>query len=106
MRAGRLRHVITIQRATVARDSVGNVTTSWADLAARRAYVEPQHGAEFFAGSERHANMTVKIVMRYLSGLSTKDRIVFGGVNYDILSILDRNGRRADLEIMARTLLP
>ena len=106
MRAGRLKHLITIQRETVTQDATGNVITAWADLAKDiRAYVEPQQGSEFFAGKERHADVTVKIVMRFLAGITTKDRIIFDGLTYDILSVLDRNGKGADLVIMARGIL-
>ena len=107
MRAGPLRHQITLQRRSRAGDTFGDSrgTDTWTDLATVRADVRPLRGREFFEAQQVKSEVTHKVVMRYcsdLADLSPKDRIKFGTRYLDILSVLNMGERDRVIEVMAR----
>lgn len=89
MRAGTLRHRVTIEHKTETRDSYGGVSTAWATFAASvPAAILPVSGREFFAAEAQQSEVSAKIVMRQLAGLLPSMRIVHGGQQYNIRAIL------------------
>ena len=88
MRAGRLRHRITIERLTATKDAHGQPTDTWERLTSRKAAIDQAGGSEYIASDAENSRTVVTIRMRYDSitkTITTKDRIVHGGVNYDIV---------------------
>lgn len=106
MRAGRLRHRVTLQRRSSALDEFGDPVSAWDVLAAVWAGVEPISGREYLAGQQVQSEVTHRVTVRYFAGLAPQDRIVWPdpstGVDrvFDIRSIIDRDERHASLEIM------
>lgn len=101
MRAGRLRHRITIQNPTKQRNAVGETVLAWTDLATVPAAVEPVSGKEFFAAKQIIAEVTHKIRTRYLLGVSPQSRILFNGREFEVNSVINPDERNRELEIMA-----
>lgn len=102
MRAGKLRHRITIQRKSLTTDDYGGPVESWADVAANiPASIEPLSGRELVNAQAVNAEITTKITMRYLAGVTTADRITFEGKNYNLQSVADPEMRHRELIIMA-----
>lgn len=103
MRAGRLSHRIKFQRRQAGDDSFGSPNGEWQDLAECWAAVEPLTGREYFAAQQVQADTAVRITIRYqtsLSGLTTKDRVVFGNRTFDIRSVIDVRERHTELQVM------
>lgn len=93
MRAGKLFHIIKIQRGTDTLNEAGTPTTSWADLATLRAEKVEQSTSEFIR-SFGAADETLAIFRtRFLGGVTNADRISFGGDDFNIreIAILGRN---------------
>ena len=94
---------VEFQRLTRTSDGAGGFTEAWAAIsgAPTRAKVEPLSGREVWASMRVEARSTVRVVVRYVSGLKEADRIVIDGSNYNIRYI--RNVDFADrwLEINA-----
>lgn len=90
MRAGKLRHRITIQQQMKGRDTDGGEIIIWSDLATVWAAVEPQ------SGDERHisdsdqllASRLTKFRIRKRDGLNATMRIIFGSQVFDIREII------------------
>lgn len=101
MRAGKLRHAITIQRKSVTTDEYGGPVESWADVATVAASVEPMAGRELANAQTVNAEITTKITMRYLSGVLASDRITFEGKFYNLQSVVDPEMKHRTLIIMA-----
>ena len=103
MKAGALRHQIRIESRTDVQDSVGGVTQTWTTFATVRAGIEPLSGREFFQAQSVNEQFTVRIIIRWLTGLDTDKRIVDTDTNeiYNILSIINLDRKNRDLEIMA-----
>ena len=75
-----------------------NVCTIWAS-------VEPLKGREFFAAQKENAETTVRITIRYRSGISPDMRIKYGDKIYEINAIIDVEERHNELQIMCQEFL-
>ena len=104
MRAGRLRHTISIEKITETQNDYGEAVKAWSDhLADVRAAIEPINGREYFAQDSRHAEVTTRFRLRYAEGITNKMRIRFGTRYYNIVSVILPEERRcAELIIMAK----
>ena len=104
IRAGKLRHIITIQQPGTGRDACGGVlSTSWVDFATNvRASVEPLQGREFFASVQQGAELTTRFRLRYLPGVRPDMRIIHQGRIYLISAPpIDCDMLHVELHIMA-----
>jgi SPP1 family predicted phage head-tail adaptor len=101
MRAGKLRHQITIQRKSLTTDEYGGPVETWADVDTVWASVEPLSGRELANAQTVNAEITTRITMRYLAGVIAADRIVFEGRFYNLQSVIDEEMKHRQLVIMA-----
>jgi SPP1 family predicted phage head-tail adaptor len=99
---GRLRHSIEFQEPNETQDNSGFPVPAWPLFAASRASVEPLTGNELFQARQLHAEVTHKVIARYVAGIVPTHRIVFGSRAFDILSIRNIEERNLLLEIMAK----
>jgi SPP1 family predicted phage head-tail adaptor len=103
MRAGRLRHRITLQQLVAGspqQKATGEPDESWVDYLETWASVEPLSGRELFAAQEHHSEITTRIRVRYRAGITAKMRVVFGQGIYNIHAILNREMRNIELELL------
>lgn len=101
MRAGSMRHSVTIEAQTKVQDSTGAIVPTWSDFAAVRASIEPIAGREFFAASQVQSNVNTRIRIRFLSGITPKMRVVHGADLYDIEAVLpDSKSGRHEMQLM------
>lgn len=93
MRAGRLKHRITLQAYEETRDpDTGAVITTWVDVASVWASVDGVNGREFLASSAEQSGTTWRIIIRFRDLLPTW-RILYNGVYFNIKAILPNNDR-------------
>lgn len=106
MRAGRLRHVVTLERQSATQDAMGQRVDVWTTIATVRASVEPIRGNEFIAASGERAELTTRIRIRYsadVSGLRARDRVNHGGDIYEIdAPPINTDQRNKELQLMCR----
>jgi SPP1 family predicted phage head-tail adaptor len=105
MEAGKLRHRVTIQTATSAQDATGYPVKTWGTLATVWAMVLPLQGRELVAAQQAQSESTVHIRTRYLSGVTTKDRILFGTRVYEINGIVNPGERNIELQFLCKEVL-
>lgn len=103
MRAGTLRHRITVQSATDAADAAGQLIRTWsAWLSNEPAEVIETTGGETIRGRQVSAEATHLVRVRYRSGYGETKRIVWGTRTLGILHVRDVDGRGRELWIQAR----
>lgn len=102
MRAGALRHFITIRQPVETQDGAGGLLTSWQNVANVWAEVVDLSGREYFSAQQVSSEVTTRIRIRYRSGVIPKMQVKDGDVDYDILAVLDPTGRREELHLMCR----
>ena len=103
MRAGPLRHRLTIQRRTASKDALGGMVDTWTALLTCRCDFNPVSGREYIGGGAMQSEATAKFVIRYDSAtaaITTADRILFDGGYYNILHAANSGGRNQMIEII------
>ena len=98
MRSGRLRHQVKIQ--VPVHPDAWSSDESWVDYATVWASIEPLRGTEFFAARQTNAEVSGKVVMRYLAGVKPDMRILHGSRTFEIVSVVDVEERHRELQIM------
>ena len=100
MRAGKLKDWLTIERVSETRDAMGGAVPTWTTWAAVWGDVRPASGRERFLNSQTIPEANFKCSIRWLDGLTEKDRVVLDGVTYDILYISrDLRNREMTLDL-------
>ena len=102
MRAGKLRHKITIQDYTESQNGYGAVTKTWSDYATLWASIEPIRGREFWESQQINAEVTAKITIRYLADINPKMRVKYGNRIFEIISVINPEERNVELQLMVK----
>jgi SPP1 family predicted phage head-tail adaptor len=100
MRAGKLRRQLVIQQAIETQDSTGAVTIIWGTFATVWGSVEPLRGREFWAAKELQAQVSTRIRIRYLAGVTPKMQVVDGDKLYLIEAVIDPEMRHIQMDLM------
>ena len=104
--AGTLDRRITIQRATVARNSFNEKIETWATLATVYANKGDVSAAEGYRAQEVGAQITTRFIIRsssVVSDVNPNDRISFGGLTYNIVGVREKKRNRwIEIDCVAR----
>lgn len=103
MNAGMLNKRITIQEKAAnspAYDEYGQPSEAWATFAVVWAAVEPIQGREFWAQQQVQSEVTIRIRIRYLSGVRPDMRILYGSRVFSVESVIDPKERHAEMQLM------
>lgn len=101
MRAGKLRHRITIEQPTAgSADVYGERDDSWSEFAERWASVEPLTGREFFAAQQVQSAVTHKVILRHLEGVTEQMRIKHDSRYLYVISVRNIAERDRMLELL------
>jgi SPP1 family predicted phage head-tail adaptor len=106
VRIGRKTQRITFERRSEAANELYGDTFDevWSTYISAWASVAPVKGREFTGQDRTQSQITHRFYVRYTGQtalLGTNDRIVWRNNVYDIQSIIDIDGRRREIEIMA-----
>lgn len=104
MRAGKLRHRITIEHDTAdpeAPASNGTVTPNWAALHTNISaeVLQVAGGEQLRGGVQTQATTTHVVRLRYRAGISPKMRVVWGSITLGITRVWDVDGRTRETAI-------
>lgn len=107
MRAGRLRHRVTIQSFTTIRDAGGQPIEAWSDVDTVWADVSPISGRELVAAGAVSAEATIRVWMRFRRDVSAASRLLclngpFKGLTLDITGPPIPDGKCTRLEILCK----
>jgi SPP1 family predicted phage head-tail adaptor len=87
--AGKYRHVITFQKLKDTPNSYGETSKSlagnWEDFVKCRASILPISGKEVIAREEIKGQITHRVFIRYIDGLTSSMRIKFGNRIFEIV---------------------
>jgi len=101
MRAGKLRHRVTIQTPTVT-TTRGQETTTWTTYDTVWASIEPLYGREYWEAAKINSEITAKITMRWRRGIKPQMRCVYGPRIFEIISIIDDQQLNRQLQLMVK----
>jgi SPP1 family predicted phage head-tail adaptor len=101
MQAGKLRNRITITAPDDAGSDWGGEYT-YSTFATVWASIEPLSGREIMDLRQDNAEVSHRIICRYVKGVKPSMRISFQGKTYYITAVMDAQSRHEYLEILAR----
>lgn len=105
MRAGSLRNIIVIQTPVEVQATTGEPVITWVNYYSINGAIEPLIGREFWQSKQISAEITGKIKIRYIKGITAKMRIKFGSRYYDIKGIIDPEERHKELVLFVSELI-
>lgn len=84
MRAGKLRHRITVYNHTKTQDHTGDIVTTWVEGIKLWASIEPLSVKDVLQAQAANSETTMRCVLRYRADINSKLRIKYRGVIYEI----------------------
>lgn len=100
MRGGTLRHVVTIRQRATTQNAIGEQSSSWADVATVRAWVQDISGREFLAAQGTQNAVNAKILIRHRAGITPAMRVTFGAQTFNIEAVLSPTRNNSTLELL------
>jgi SPP1 family predicted phage head-tail adaptor len=95
-----LRHKLTIQSTTQTQASDGSVIDTWGTFATAWGEVKPLSGREYFSAQAEGSSVSHKIKIRYIAGITTKMRVLWGARVFDIEAALNSDEGNRELILM------
>jgi len=105
MRAGQLRHLVTVKSPTHTADGKGGIATTWGTVTTCWASVEPLRGREWIESHLENSEVTGRVVMRYKAGIRPDYMVYFGDRTFQIISVINTEERNRELQLMVRELV-
>ena len=96
---GKLRERVTVQQSSAARNSFGEAVLSWSDFATVWASVEGVSAREALAAGQQDVTITHRVRLRYLPGLTQRDRFSWRSRTLNIVSLLEYGNRSEHVAI-------
>jgi SPP1 family predicted phage head-tail adaptor len=93
MDAGTLRDRVTVQQATENRNRLGESISEWATFTEVWASVQGVSAREFLLAGQQQVEVSHRVKMRYLNGLTPQMRLLWRGRTLEIISILEHENR-------------
>lgn len=105
--AGKYRHSITIRNAPLdaSRNAFGERVGDGATVCTAWAEKQDWSGSEVNEAGRETATVVTKWRLRYRSGIAPKMQVVHGSDVYDILNVLDFDGRQRELLLECRKVI-
>lgn len=89
MRAGKLRHRITIEKPVSSQSLTGAETVSWLAFATIWAEIDPKNGREAFKTGQMFELLDIVFGIRFQPGISPEMRVSYAGRTFDIQGVLN-----------------
>jgi SPP1 family predicted phage head-tail adaptor len=99
--AGRMRQRVRIEAPALTADGLGGTTRAWQTVATVWAEIRTLSGNERMAAGQLASQVTHRILLRYRTDVTQEMRILFGTRVFAIRAVLEKDGRRRALEILA-----
>jgi len=103
MRAGTLRHRITLQSKVAGspqQNAAGEPATTWTNTLVVWASIDPVTGKEPFIAQEHLSMVSHKIRIRYRDGITAAMRVSFDSRYFDIKAVLNWGERNKELLLL------
>lgn len=102
MQIGKRQKRLAIQTKQTVRDDMGGFSHTWVTDKTVWASIVPASGKELLSGEQVHAEVTHKITIRFYSGLTTKNRLLYGSRVFDINFIKNIDERDRYMEMLCK----
>lgn len=101
------RHKIIIQQLVTGYDEYNQPIDEWQDVSTFWAKIEDLTGREYFAAQQvPTSQVSTRVRIRWRPDIKPEMRVVHGDRVLDIKAVLDRDGRRRELQLMCQEVIP
>lgn len=101
MKAGKLRHRITLQAQSATQDAFGGQANTWTDVATVWAEIITLEGRELLAAQAVHNESRYKIRIRGIAGgVNPAWRVKFGSRYFNILNAMNAEERGIEWQLL------
>jgi SPP1 family predicted phage head-tail adaptor len=100
VRAGRLRHRLTLQAPVDTSDGAGGFQRAWSTTATLWGAIEPGDAAEGVVADALTALRRHTITIRWRTGIAAGQRLAKGARLFEIIAVVDPDERRRWLELL------
>lgn len=100
MRAGELRHRITLQYQVRSQNAMKEWISTWIDYVSVWAAIEPASGTTYYAAKQAESATDGRVRIRYRTGIKPTMRILHGERVLNIVSIIQPKENRRELHLM------
>lgn len=102
MLAGKLKHRISLQSATTAKNTFGEDVQTWATYATVWAEVTPLNGRELLYAQQASSETSYRVSIRYNSSVAPTNRLVWGSKTLEVTAVINVGADNRELELMCR----
>lgn len=104
---GELRHKIIFQKLDKdAENDYGEPIEKWDDISSAKAGIYPISGREFYAAETVNSEVSHKVNIRYIPGITSDMRIVFGERIFELISPpINFQERNVELQLLCKELM-
>lgn len=96
-----MRNKITLQKMSETKDEYGTpIGYDWQDVATVWASIEPISGKEYIMLQNTNSELTLRIRMRYLPGVTNAMRVVYETRIFNIQSVIDYKELHREMHLM------
>jgi SPP1 family predicted phage head-tail adaptor len=107
MQIGKMRRQVTLQTlGTRVDDGAAGGSIPFNDVATVWARIEPLAGRELFVAQQFDPSITIRVTIRYRTGIKPSDRIVYGTRVFDIKAPpVDPEEKHRELQLLCEELV-
>jgi len=102
IRAGNLRNRLEFRQKSESFDAYGKAVRSWATFVTTWGSVTKVPTGESWVNDRVLNDLAIAFKIRFYPGLTTDMQVVYNGVEYEIVSIVDPIGNQAELIVLLR----
>lgn len=100
MRAGSLDKKVEFQSLTKSKNSFKEVVEEWNKFVEAYVSILPLRGKEYFSSKGVKSEVSHKLQMRYMDGITSDMKIVYGVRTFEIESVINIREENKTLELM------
>jgi SPP1 family predicted phage head-tail adaptor len=100
--AGSYRHPITFQKQSVTTNDYGEKLSVWEDVITVKAGIYPISGKDYISAVEVNSEVTTKINLRYVPGITDDMRVKFGDRLFTVIAVMNFQEMNKELQLMCK----
>lgn len=97
---GRLRHRLSLERASRTADGGGGAAEDWITIAQLWGQIRPTGGDEIVDSDGLSGRISHEITLRYRTGIGPAMRLISGSRRFEIVAVIDIDERRCWLKCL------
>jgi len=101
IKAGCLKHRVTLQNPTKTRSASGSASLGWGTVATVWACVRGMSGRDVIMAAQAQALVTHKVTIRYRNDVNSQTRLLYDGRVFEVVVALERSCQTG-LELLCR----